>query len=304
MSNLIKSGFVAFSQDNTIVINANENKIIKGIDSAIEDTMKEAAIAKEGSVEEAIANAMIEDADIEGFEDDSDVGTKLTFDMDDVPELSDTINEASKEKSESIIQSAKKEADEIINAAHDEAEKLRGQAFDEAEKIKQQSREEGYQTGYDEGVSAASKEYEEKNNQLDEQIKNLQEEYIIKEEELIKTTEKNMVSWLSSMIPKITGVAIDGMENVLLYMINTSMKELDDSNHFVIKVSSDDYSDISEKKDLIYGALNPSIDLEIFEDSKLDKLQCIIETDNGIVDIGLDTQLNNLIKALKLMIKE
>ena len=309
MSNLIKSGFVAFSQDNTLIINANENKIIKGIDSAIE----EAAIAKEGSLEEAIANAMIEDADIDGLEDDSDVGTKLTLDtaelfsasdIKDIPELNEAINEANREKADSLIDTAKKEAEEIINSAHDEAEKLRGQAYDEAENIKQQAREEGYQTGYNEGIEAASKEYEEKNNELDIRLNSLNEEFSKKEEELIKETENNMVSWLMTMIPQITGVAVDGMDNVLLYIINSSMRELDDSTHFVIKVSSEDYAEIADNKEKIYGALNPSIDMEIFEDSKLSKLQCIIETDNGIVDIGLDTKLNNLIRALKLMMKE
>ena len=57
-------------------------------------------------------------------------------------------------------------------------------------------------------------------------------------------------------------------------------------------------------KDNIYGALNPGIKLEIFEDSKLSKMQCLIETDNGIVDLSLDVQLGNLKKALKMMIKE
>lgn len=300
MSNLIKSGFVAFSQDNALVINANENKIIKGIDNAIE----EAAIAKEGSVEEAIANAMVEDADIEGFDDDSDVGTKLILDRDTVPEIDETITAVSREKADSIIQAANKEAEEIINSAHDEAEKLRASAFDEAESIKQQAKEEGYENGYNEGSNAALQEFEEKNKELDDRLNNLQEEYNKKETQLIKDTEKNMVAWLSQMIPRITGVAVDGIENVLLYMINSSMRELDDSTHFVIKVSSEDYEEISQNKDAIYGALNPSIEMEIFEDSKLDKLQCIIETDNGIVDISLDTQLNNLIKALRLMVKE
>ena len=300
MSNLIKSGFVAFSKDSKLIIDANENKIIKSIDNAIE----EAAIAQEGSVEEAIANAMIEDADIEGFDDESDIGTRLTLDMNDVPELNDALNEAGKERADSIIQSAKKEAEEIVNSAHDEAEALRAAAYDEAENIKNSAREEGYQTGYNEGVEAADKEYTDKNNELNEKIESLDAEYVHKEEELIKETEKNMVSWLSAMIPKITGVAIEGYDDVLMYMINKSMRDLDDSTHFVIKVSSADYQNVFDNKDRIYGALNPSIDMEIFEDAKLSKMQCIIETDNGIVDIGLDTQLNNLIKALKLMIKE
>ena len=82
------------------------------------------------------------------------------------------------------------------------------------------------------------------------------------------------------------------------------MQDLDNSKHFVIKVSSNDYEELLERKDEIYGALNPAIEMEIFEDAKLTAMQCLIETDNGIVDVSLDVQLDNLITALKLMVKE
>ena len=82
------------------------------------------------------------------------------------------------------------------------------------------------------------------------------------------------------------------------------MHDLDNSKHFVIKVSEADYEELLERKAEIYGALNPAIHMEIFEDAKLSAMQCLIETDNGIVDISLDVQLDNLITALKLMIVE
>lgn len=108
------------------------------------------------------------------------------------------------------------------------------------------------------------------------------------EEILIKTTEHKMVDLLCQLIPTITGVVIENQKDVLLYMINVAMRDLDNSRHFVIKVSSDDYDKVSARKEEIYGAMNPNIDLEVFEDAKLLPMQCLIETDNGIVDISLD----------------
>ena len=126
----------------------------------------------------------------------------------------------------------------------------------------------------------------------------------LKQMELVKDAENNIARWLIDMVSHITGVSIEGMHGVLMYMINCAMKELDNSRNFVIKVSPDDYEEVLLNKDNIYGALNPGIKLEIFEDSKLSKMQCLIETDNGIVDLSLDVQLGNLKKALKMMIKE
>ncbi|MBR1597471.1 MAG: hypothetical protein IJ661_01000 [Lachnospiraceae bacterium] len=300
MSNLIKSGFVSFTDSDIVKIDANENKIIKGIDSAIEEARAESEAVIGSSVEEAIAEAMVDEAELEGLE-LSDAGSMLTMDTSGLPMPEGVSEEDASASAQDIINSANNEAQKIINNAHDEAEKLRGEAYEEARSIREQAKEEGYQEGYNEGANAASQEYEEKNKELDNRISEFENEMEAGKEELIKEATNRMTDWLMQMVPHITGVSIDGAHNVLLYMINNAMRDLDNSRHFIIKVSPDDYNDVLEKKNEIYGALNPGIDMEIFEDSKLSKLQCMIETDNGIVDISLDAQLDNLIKALKLL---
>lgn len=294
LSNLIKSGFVAFSQDNTLVINANENKIIKGIEESTEET----AASMEKSAEEALAEVMIHDAGLDTvLEEETDLLTMDTADIQDVssklPGLAD-----------GIVEAARKEADEIVARAHGEVEKIRAEAYDEAQSIKKQAREEGYQEGYREGIAAARNECEEKKAELEKQMRESAAGLKEKEKALVTTTERKMVELLCQLIPAITGVAIDNQKDVLFYMINAAMRDLDNSKHFVIKVSGDDYEELAERKNEIYGALNPNIDLEIFEDAKLLPMQCLIETDNGIVDLSLDVQLDNLKKALKLMIQE
>ena len=288
MSNLIKSGFVAFSKNNTLVIDANENKIIKGIDEAIEETA--------ASLEEMLAESMIRDAGL----DDDEKEALLTVDPEDLQAASGNISNIADE----IVKSAKAEADEIIAKAHEEVEQLRATVYDEAQKLKMQAKEEGYQEGYQNGSDAAISEYEIKKAELEEQICQSKVVLAEKEAELVKITEQKMVDLLCQLIPTITGVVIEEQKDVLLYMINVAMQDLDNSRHFVVKVSGDDYENIAEQKEEIYGALNPNIDIEIFEDAKLLPMQCLIETDNGIVDISLDVQLDNLKKALKLMVQE
>lgn len=297
MSNLIKSGFVAFSQDEKLVINANENRIIKAIDAEVE----EKRIAEQTSVEEALAEALIMDAELEGTDfGDSNV---LTMDMTDLSAASVNEEELQSTANE-ILQTAEKDAQEIVAKAHDEAEQLRAAAFDEAEQLKVQAKEDGYQTGYNEAMQKAEREIAEKEAALEERLNMAEQRMQEREVLLVKETERKMVDILCQLIPSITGVVVENQKDVLLYMINNAMHDLDNSKHFVIKVSSSDYEMLLERKEDIYGALNPSINLEIFEDAKLSTMQCMIETDNGLVDISLDVQLDNLITALKLMIKE
>ncbi|MBQ4057769.1 MAG: hypothetical protein IJD40_02415 [Lachnospiraceae bacterium] len=297
MSNLIKSGFVAFSQDKKLLINADENKIIKAMNS----DMEEKRIIEQPSVEEALAEALILDAELEGTNFDKDLS--LMMDEEQII-LSSDVEQDVQQMMEEMLRSAKDEAEEIISRAHDEAEQLRAEAFDEAEKIKKQAQEEGYQVGYDTAMDSVLKEYAEKEAELDCKMREGEEQLQERSVRLVEETEHKMVELLCQLIPSITGIVVEGQRDVLLYMINAAMHDLDNSKHFVIKVSSSDYEDLVERKEEIYGALNPAIDMEIFEDAKLASLQCIIETDNGMVDISLDVQLDNLIKALKFMVKE
>lgn len=297
MSNLIKSGFVAFAQNDKLVINANENKIIKAIDADVE----EKRVSEQTSVEEALAEALIHDAELDGVDfGDNDL---LTVDTSNLTHL-DITDEERQQKVDEILQAAQVDADAIVSKAHDEAEQLRAEAFDEAERIKSQAKEDGYQNGYSEAIEKASVEIAQKEADLEHRMQMVEQELQERKAILTKEMENQMIDLLCRLIPSITGVVIDGQKDVLLYMINNAMHDLDNSKNFIIKVSSDDYNELLERKEEIYGALNPAIDMEIFEDSKLEPMQCMIETDNGIVDVSLDVQLDNLITALRLMTKE
>lgn len=293
MSNLFKSSFVAFAQNDKLVINANESKIIKAIDEKVE----EQRVAEQASVEEALAEALIRDAELDGVGFGEETAVSI--------ESADSSIEIDTQKMvDDMIANAEEEANAIVSKAHDDAEQLRATAYEEAEQIKQNAQQEGYRTGYEEAMQVAEKEILEKQQELQLHRQELETEFNNQKEELLRDTECKMVDLLCQLIPSITGVVIDNQKDVLLYLINTSMRDLDNSKHFVIKVSDVDYVDLVERKDEIYGALNPAVNVEVFEDAKLSAMQCLIETDNGIVDVSLDVQLDNLITALRLMIKE
>lgn len=287
MSNLIKSGFVAFSQNKAMVIDANDSKIIKGIEEAIQ----EAAIAREEtSMEDALAEAMIEDAQLEGLEE--------------APEGEPTGKVSYSEKAKKLLAEAKNEAQNILNEAQDEVERLRAAAYDEAENVKNAARADGYEAGYQEGLAAVREEYQKKEQQLEEYKQAYEVQLQEEQEAFVSNMEHNMVNWLCQMVPAITGVCVDDQKAVMLYIVNRAIKNLDDCKQFVVKVSEVDYAVLELQKEKIYGYGNPNIDIQLFADAKLTAKQCLIETENGVVNASLDMQLSNLNKALHLMIKE
>ena len=123
------------------------------------------------------------------------------------------------------------------------------------------------------------------------------------EEQIVEvdSKQKQIVDVACKLIQKLTGILVDDYKPVMIYMINQVLNEDEDSRKFVIRVSEENYTYIADNADRLSGAANPGITIEIFSDTKLQKGQCQIESDTGIVDLSMDVQVRNLITAIKLL---
>lgn len=202
---------------------------------------------------------------------------------------------------EAVLSDAMYKAKELREDATNKALKIIADANEEAEAIREAARQEGYNAGLEEGNMEAMRRadvyLQDIQTQQDKQLEAEKQ----KLEEMYEENQKALVDLSAQLIAKLTGILVDDYEPVMLYMINSAIAEADSSGKFVIKVSEDNYGYISDNKDRILGAMNPNIELEIFGDIKLDGRQCIIETDNGIIDLSMDVQVKNLITAMKLL---
>ena len=85
-------------------------------------------------------------------------------------------------------------------------------------------------------------------------------------------------------------------------MIESTLRKVDSSRTFIVHVSKDDYPYVSmQKNHLVETAIGGQGVLDIIEDITLRKNECMIETDGGIFDCGVGTQLEELTRKLKLL---
>ena len=56
---------------------------------------------------------------------------------------------------------------------------------------------------------------------------------------------------------------------------------------------------MEEHKNEIIEQVGAAVHVEIMADAALQERQCMIETDSGVFDCGIDIQLENMIKSLK-----
>lgn len=182
---------------------------------------------------------------------------------------------------------ARQEADRLLEAAREQIEAERKEALEEA-------RERGYQEGFDK----AEQEFAAKEKKLAAKEKQLEAEY----NEILDGLEPGLVEAIGAAYEYLIGVDLASYKDIVVYMISSAMRRIESGKNFTVHISGEDYPYVSmEKKKLEAALASPSATLELVEDTTLSHNECMIETEGGIFDCGLGTQMGELQKRLKLL---
>ncbi len=197
-----------------------------------------------------------------------------------------------------LVEQAQTEAAELVANAKNQADTIVSEAIEQAENTKKNVLEEARMLGYREGINRANKEVEQLKAELQEKERRMEEEY----EAQMQSMEADLVEVLTGIYEHIFQVEFSSQREVLVHLISATMRKSDSSRSFIIHVSKDDYPFVSmQKKQLMASVAGINSNVEIIEDMTLARTECLIETDGGIFDCGLGTQLGELSKKLKLL---
>jgi len=197
-----------------------------------------------------------------------------------------------------LVEQAQAEAAELVANAKNQADTIVSEAIEQAENTKKNVLEEARMLGYREGINRANKEVEQLKAELQEKERRMKEEY----EAQMQSMEADLVEVLTGIYEHIFQVEFSSQREVLVHLISATMRKSDSSRSFIIHVSKDDYPFVSmQKKQLMASVAGINSNVEIIEDMTLARTECLIETDGGIFDCGLGTQLGELSKKLKLL---
>lgn len=213
------------------------------------------------------------------------------------------------EKGAGNVIKARENADEIIEKAKEEAAMLLAQAEEEAARILENARREGQaekdqvldkarQKGFEEGMSQAERQVAAIEQDYQDRARELEEIY----QQQIDVLEPQFVDTITEIYEHFFHVEFSSYREVLTYLISTAIHKLEGSRNFTIHVSQEDYSYVTmQKNQMLAGAVAGSSSVDVVEDLKLGKNECMIETEGGIFDCGLDTQLSELTRRLRML---
>lgn len=285
-SNLLKMGYASFQDSEKRVIDTNElvaNRI-------------EALTAKMHRPENA------------GFVTNAGDGFAAGLNAEHVEGLLSEEEDASgnvlkgSEDARAAIEQAREEAEQILARARETAEN-ESQAFMSAAQAqiageRERALEQARAQGYAEGRQKAEQELEQAQREFRTKEAVMEEEY----DRLLEGMETEMVDALTGIYEHLFQVELSSYRGLLVNLLNAALRKIEGGRDFLVHVSKEDYPYVSmEKKQLMAALTSPGATLELVEDITLKKNECMIETDSGIFDCGLGTQLEELGRKLRLL---
>ena len=268
-SNLLKKGFTKLSEDDARVIDTNE-LVAKRIRELSAKMQKESNTGFVSGLAADKVEAPVTDPEEE--ETDFTPSGNVIKAGEDLQKL----KEDAEAEAQKIVEDARAQAESILQDARSQAEAERA---DIQEAARRQGQQEA-QAEADRTEAAREAEYQKRLDEL----------------------EPEFVDTITGIYEHIFHVDLHSYREVLCYLISTTMRKSEDNRSFLIHVSKEDYPYVSmQKKQISAGAVAPNATVEIVKDITLGKGECLIETEGGIFDCGLGTQLSELRQKLKLL---
>ena len=193
---------------------------------------------------------------------------------------------------------AEAEAQRILAEAQYKAGEMLEDARREGDIIRANAVEEGTRQGYDEGYARGMAEVDGMKQELSERKRQLEAEF----DELLENLEPRFIDTITDIYSHIFGVDLMDNRDILVHLVDSTLRKVESSRTFIVHVSAEDYPYVNmQKQTLVEGAVAGRGLIEIIEDIALAKGDCLIETDGGIFDCGVGTQLEELTKKLRVL---
>lgn len=194
---------------------------------------------------------------------------------------------------EALERKALEEANALLAEAQSKADQIKEETARERERVLEEAR----QQGYEEGCARARQELEREKAGLQAERRQMEAEY----DALVAQVEPEMIKHITGIYEHVFQVDLSSNREILEYLITTAMSRAEGSRNFLLHISKEDYSYVSTRKQQLQSTVGENAVMEIIEDMTLSRNECMIETENGIIDCGLGTQLAELSRKLKLL---
>ncbi len=200
-----------------------------------------------------------------------------------------------REKAKQEQESAQLNAEQMVERAKLEVERMIKEADMRVAETEHKAYEKGYRAGQEEGYQEGQKEVK----RLVERLGVIVGQAIDTREELISSSERQMVEMILMIARKILKDEIAERKEIVLNNTREALKRLRDREEVSIRVNLADLELTTAHKEEFINMIESLHKINVFEDSRVDHGGCIIETDAGSIDARISTQLKQMEEAVR-----
>ncbi len=188
-----------------------------------------------------------------------------------------------------------------------EAEAIRLQAIQNAERIREQAQREGYQRGYEQGYAKGEQHARQ---HAETELQHITENLRAQVEQVIQSLQTQCESYLQNAEAQMLELALEVTRKIVreelklqpehaLAIVRDALRRVQGFTHIRIRVNPLDLELIRQNRAALLSVVDGIDGIEIVEDRRVDQGGCIIETEQGVYDARIRTQLGELERVMR-----
>jgi len=216
-------------------------------------------------------------------------------------EMGDGAMTCDSKREEELRQARDKMEEKLRDAEHEAEERIR-RAEEQAASIRKQARETGYQAGLQkgrkEGYQSGWEEAARKTRETQEQARALLSDAHRETRRYIARTREEIIQLAASMAKGIIRYSVNVREESIVEMAKNALHQAEERKQVLIRCP-EQYVSVLEENIREFKKVCPNANFAILEDPSVKNPGCIIETEDQVMDLEIDRQLDNIVNALQ-----
>ncbi len=199
------------------------------------------------------------------------------------------------EKAKQDLNRAKFESEQIIERAKLDNERMVKEAEMRVNEIEHEAWQKGYNAGREAGYSEGQSEV----RRLIDRLGSILGHAIDAREKVIQESEKQMVELILIIARKVIKDEIIERKEVVINNIREALGRIKDRDRIDIRVNFADIELTAAHKNELIKMMESLRKVNIYEDTRVDRGGAIIETDVGMIDARISSQLTEIEQAIR-----
>lgn len=213
------------------------------------------------------------------------------------------------DKADQVLREAKQQAAEIIEKAQQKAQAFELEASEKInqwwketegkfEAVAQEAMERGYQEGFDQGKKEAEELIQRNYREKTEQIQQLLLQAYEDKQTIIAEAEPFLLELSTVIAEQIVKQELEASPEKFIELIKQHILRVKEKDSITVCVHPDDFEFIQAQRSHLLSVVNGETEIKIIPDHSVSPKGCIIRTAYGSVDARIDTQIEEIKKAI------